>query len=265
MQDELVNRPLVKAWIWWSLVWLTVFPIVGVLVSIKFHNPEFLDGLPWLTFGRLRPVHVNGVIFGSFSTVFLGLLYYVVPRLCGVRMYKEAWGWWLLHAWNAFLILGSLSLLMGYNMGLEAGEFQWPLNILRFAVLGVITFQVLATVFRRTETRFYVAMWYTSAALIWTIMNLILGNVLLPYTEDITGVNSAAMHGLYIHYIVGLWITPAGLALIYHFLPLSAKNALYSHKLSLLGSGRSRSSIRSSGPITISTAPSPIGPRRFRS
>src|SRR5690606_507330 len=70
---------------------------------------------------------------------------------------------------------------------------------------------------------------------IWTIMNLILGNALLPYTDDIAGINSAAMHGLYIHYIVGLWITPAGLALFYYFLPLSAKNAPFSHKLSLLG------------------------------
>lgn len=232
---ELVNRPLVKAWLWWALIWLTFFPIVGVLVSIKFHHPGFLDGISWLTFGRLRPVHVNGVIFGSFSTVFLGLLYYIVPRLCGVRMYKEAWGWWLLHAWNAFLVLGTVSLVLGYNMGLEAGEFEWPLNLLRFAVLGLITLQVLGTVFRRIERRFYVAMWYTTAALIWTVMNLILGNVLLPYTDDIAGVNSAAMHGLYIHYIVGLWITPAGLALIYYFLPLSAKNALFSHKLSLLG------------------------------
>jgi cbb3-type cytochrome c oxidase subunit I len=232
---ELVDKSLVKSWLWWSLIWLTIFPIVGVLVSIKFHNPGFLDGIPWLTFGRLRPIHVNGVIFGSFSTVFLGLLYYLVPRLCGVRMYQEAWGRWLLWLWNAFLILGSASLLLGYNMGLEAGEFEWPLNILRFAVLGVISLQVLVTVFRRVETRFYVALWYTTAALIWTVMNLILGNVLLPYAEDIAGVNSAAMHGLYIHYIVGLWITPAGLALIYYFLPLSAKNALYSHKLSLLG------------------------------
>lgn len=233
--QELINRPLVKAWLWWSLIWLTFFPIVGVLVSIKFHNPGFLDGISWLTFGRLRPIHVNGVIFGSFSTVFLGLLYYIVPRLCGVRMYREEWGWGLLHAWNAFLMLGTVSLLMGYNTGLEAGEFEWPLNLLRFVILGLITVQVLGTVFRRTERRFYVAMWYTTAALIWTIMNLILGNVLLPYAQDIAGVNSAAMHGLYIHYVVGLWITPAGLALIYYFLPLSAKNALFSHKLSLLG------------------------------
>ena len=233
--QELINRPLVKSWLWWALIWLTIFPIVGVLVSIKFHHPGFLDGISWLTFGRLRPVHVNGVIFGSFSTVFLGLLYYIVPRLCGVRMYKEEWGWWLLWLWNTFLILGSASFLLGFNMGLEAGEFEWPLNLLRFTVLGLITLQVLGTVFRRIERRFYVAMWYTTAALIWTVMNLILGNVLLPYTEDIAGVNSAAMHGLYIHYIVGLWITPAGLALIYYFLPLSAKNALFSHKLSLLG------------------------------
>jgi cytochrome c oxidase cbb3-type subunit 1 len=233
--QELINRPLVKSWLWWSLIWLTFFPIVGVLVSIKFHNPGFLDGISWLTFGRLRPVHVNGVIFGSFSTVFLGLLYYIVPRLCGVRMYKEEWGWWLLWLWNAFLILGSASFLLGFNMGLEAGEFEWPFNLLRFIILGLITVQVLGTVFRRTEQRFYVAMWYTTAALIWTIMNLILGNALLAYAEDITGVNSAAMHGLYIHYIVGLWITPAGLALIYYFLPLSAKSALFSHKLSLLG------------------------------
>ena len=233
--QDLINRPLIKAWLWWALIWLTLFPIVGVVVSIKFHNPEFLDGVSWLTFGRLRPIHVNGVIFGSFSTVFLGLLYYIVPRLCGVRMYKEAWGWWLLWAWNAFLVLGSASFLFGLNMGLEAGEFEWPFNLLRFLILGLITVQVLGTVFRRTERRFYVAMWYTTAALIWTIMNLILGNVLLTYADDIAGVNSAAMHGLYIHYIVGLWITPAGLALIYYFLPLSARSPLYSHKLSLLG------------------------------
>ncbi|MDP3090578.1 MAG: cbb3-type cytochrome c oxidase subunit I [Nitrospira sp.] len=233
--QEVINRPLIRAWLWWALIWLTFFPIVGVVVSIKFHNPGFLDGISWLTFGRLRPIHVNGVIFGSFSTVFLGLLYYIVPRLCGVRMYKEEWGWWLLWLWNGFLVLGNASFLFGFNMGLEAGEFEWPFNLLRFVILGLITVQVLGTVFRRTERRFYVAMWYTTAALIWTIMNLILGNVLLTYAEDIAGVNSAAMHGLYIHYIVGLWITPAGLALVYYFLPLSAKSSLYSHKLSLLG------------------------------
>ncbi len=84
--DDLVNRVLVRAWLWWAIVWLTVFPLVGLLVSIKFPYPDFLGETSWLTFGRLRPVHVNGVIFGAFSTPVLGLLYYLHP----VYVYESA-------------------------------------------------------------------------------------------------------------------------------------------------------------------------------
>lgn len=228
------TKPLVQAWARWALVWLTFFPLVGVLVSIQFHNPEFLGGISWFTFGRLRPVHTNGVIFGSFTTAFIALLYYFLPRLCGTQLYKAEWGWALLWMWNAFLVLGSLSLLMGYVIGVENAEFEWPLNILRYLVFVGLTIQVLGTIFRRRAARFYVSLWYALAAAIWTLLNLLIGNVLLPY-GPLAGANNAAMHGLYIHYVVGLWMTPAGLATIYYFLPLAAKNALYSHKLSLLG------------------------------
>jgi cytochrome c oxidase cbb3-type subunit 1 len=231
---DLVNKDLVRAWLWWSLGWLSIFPLVGLLVSIKFHYPDFLDQTSWLTFGRLRPVHVNGVIFGSFSTPVLGLLYYLVPRLCGRRVAKEHWGWWLLWGWNIFLITGSISFLMGYNSGFEAGEFMWPFNILRWVILTVIGGQMLTTIFRRKEPGFYVALWYVLAALVWTVMNLILGGVILPYVP-MSGISNTALHGLFIHYIVGLWITPAGLALMYYFLPLATKAPLYSHRLSLLG------------------------------
>lgn len=233
-QDSLVNRALVRAWMAWSLVWITVFPLVGLLVSIKFNVPGFLGDSSWLTFGRLRPVHVNGVIFGAFSAPLLGMLYYMVPRLCGRPMAAERMGWWALHGWNLFLVAGSLSLMMGYNSGFEAAEFPWPVNVVRYAVLGFVTWQVLATIFRRREQGFYVALWYVMAALVWTVLNLILGNVVLPYVE-MSGISNATLHGLYIHYVVGLWITPAGLAVIYYFMPLAAKSALYSHRISLLG------------------------------
>jgi len=234
-KEDLVNKRLVKHWLAWALIWLTVFPVMGLIVSTKFHAPDFLGGVSWLTFGRLRPVHVNGVIFGAFTTSFLGLAYWYLPRLLGVRIYKEEWGWWMLWVWNVFVVLGSISFMMGYNSGLEAGEYEWPLNILRFIVLGAFTIQLLGTLWRRKERRFYVAMWYTTAAFVWTLMNLVLGNVVLSFVKAFSGVNSAAMHGLYIHYIVGLWLTPAGLATIYYFLPVSTKNPLYSHRLSLLG------------------------------
>lgn len=230
----LVNRELVRAWLAWSLVWLTVFPLVGLLVSIKFNAPEFLGDTSWLTFGRLRPVHVNGVIFGAFSAPLLGLLYYMVPKLCGRPMASERLGWWALYGWNLFLAAGSLALLAGYNSGVEAGEYPWPVNLLRYGVLCLVTAQVLLTILRRRETGFYVSLWYAMAALVWTLLNLILGGVILPYA-DMTGMSNATLHGLYIHYVVGLWITPAGLAVVYYFMPLATKNALYSHRISLLG------------------------------
>jgi cytochrome c oxidase cbb3-type subunit 1 len=232
--DALVNVGLVRDWLWWSIVWLTIFPLVGLLVSIKFHYPDFLGETSWLTFGRLRPVHVNGVIFGAFSTPVIGLIYYLVPRLCGRPIAFEHWGRGLLWGWNIFLVAGSLSLMMGFNSGFEAGEYEWPVNLLRFVLMSMVGLQVLVTIFTRKEKGFYVALWYMLAALVWTVMNLVLGNVVLPYVS-MSGISNTALHGLYIHYVVGLWITPAGLALMYFFLPLAVKAPLFSHRLSLLG------------------------------
>ena len=127
---ELVNKPL-EAWTKWALVWLTVFPFVGILVSIRFHNREFLGGMPLFTFGRLCSVHLGGVLFGPFTSALIALFYYC--------------------------------------------------SAVRHAA------------------------------------------VLLPY-GPVNGVNSAAIHGLCMHNLVGLWITPARLATIYYFLTLSAKN-----------------------------------------
>jgi len=231
---SLINRPLIKSWLTWSLVWLTIFPLIGLLVSIKFNFPTFLGDTSWLTFGRLRPVHVNGVIFGAFSTPLLGMLYYMIPRLCGRPMAAEKLGWWALWGWNSFLVVGSLSLMAGYNIGFEADEYPWLPSLLRFVVLGVITCQVMVTVFKREEKGFYVALWYIMAALVWTILNLILGNIILPYMP-MSGITNTMLHGLFIHYVVGLWITPAGLAILYYFMPTATKNALFSHRLSLLG------------------------------
>jgi len=95
-----------------------------------------------------------------------------------------------------------------------------------------MTGQFTVTIMRRTEPQLYVALWYLLGAFVWTTMNLILGFT-IPYT--IPGINNAAFHGLFIHYIVGLWITPAGYVIIYYFLPASARNPIYSHKLSLVG------------------------------
>jgi len=231
--DSLIDRELIFKWLYWGLFWLMFTPSIGVTISGLFNYPDYLGTSEYLTFGRLRPMHVNGVIFGAFSTLFIGLCYYLVPRLAGVRVWNGQWGHWLVWVWNLGLIAGMVSLLLGYNQGLEAGEFPLLIDIVIFFVVTILTVQFLVTIAQRREPQLYVALWYLIGAYVWTVMNLILGSFILPYY--ITGINSAAFHGLFIHYIVGLWITPAGYVLIYYFLPASVKNPIYSHKLSLVG------------------------------
>ncbi|PYN10329.1 MAG: hypothetical protein DME05_27795, partial [Candidatus Rokuibacteriota bacterium] len=87
--DELIDAELIRKWLACGLGWLLFFPTIGAFISTKFNYPTFLGDLPWFTFGRLRPMHVNGVIWGAFSTLFIGLCYYIVPRLTGVRVWGE--------------------------------------------------------------------------------------------------------------------------------------------------------------------------------
>lgn len=231
--DDLVDWRVVRTWLYWGMFWLMVTPTIGVTISGLFNFPDYLGHNLALTFGRLRPVHVNGVIMGAFSNLFIGECYYLVPRLCGVRVYRGELGVALAFVWNIALMAGLISLPFGDNHGLEAGELPLFSEIPIFIVTAAATGQFLVTIGQRLEPPLYVALWYLIGAFIWTTFNLILGSFILPYT--ISGINSAAFHGLYIHYIVGLWITPAGYVLIYYFLPVSVRNPLYAHKLSLVG------------------------------
>ncbi len=231
--DDLIDRALIKKWLYWGMFWLMFTPSIGAFASGMFTYPDYAGTLPYLTFGRVRPMHVNGVIFGAFSTLFIGLCYYILPRLAGVRVVWERLGHVLVWVWNLGLIVGMLSLALGYNQGLEAGEFPLLVDIVILIVIVALTLQYLVTIGRRKVERIYVSLWYLIAAFIWTVLNMIMGSFIVPY--ELPGINNAAFHGLFIHYIVGLWITPAGYVIIYYFLPASVKNPLYSHKLSLIG------------------------------
>ncbi|HXD99618.1 MAG TPA: cbb3-type cytochrome c oxidase subunit I, partial [Candidatus Acidoferrum sp.] len=232
--DELIDRTLIRNWLLWGFFWLMLAPTVGVIISTKFNYPDFFGAYAWSSFGRLRPVHVNGVIWGAFSTLFIGLAYYVTPRLAGVRVWNERWASPLLWIWNLNLVAAFIGItVFGTNRGWEAGELALPnVLVLTVAVLA-ISLQLLMTIARRAQKDLYVSLWYLIGALVWTDINLLL-LIIGPYWT-VPGINNAALHGLFIHYIVGLWITPAGYVLIYYFLPASVRAPIYSHKLSLIG------------------------------
>ncbi|MBM4440481.1 MAG: cbb3-type cytochrome c oxidase subunit I [Candidatus Rokubacteria bacterium] len=230
--DALIDVAIIRAWLASGLVWLLVFPTIGALVSVKLNYPEFLDGFAPLSFGRLRPLHVNGVIWGAFSTIFIALTYYVVPRLCGVPLAGARWSRPLLWVWNLNLIAFMGFISHGENRGWEVGEMPAINVVVLFLALLVVTAQCLLTIRRRVAAPLYVSLWYLIAALVWTDVNLL---VLMLGPSHLPGINNAAWHGLFIHYVVGLWITPAGYVLIYFFLPAAVRAPIYSHKLSLIG------------------------------
>src|SRR3990172_4503610 len=200
--NNLVDKQVVRSWLLWGFFWAVFAPFIGIILSLKFNYPTFLSN-EYLHFGRLRPVHVNGVILGVFSAIFLGLVYYMVPKLAGIRMYKEEWSKYAVWLWNGTLIASFLSLLLGFNKGLEVAEFPNPLPLGLAGALFLIAYQVFMTIARRKEEKIYVSLWHIISALIWTGMNLLYGNLVLPYTAP--GINNVALHGLYLPYVVGLW------------------------------------------------------------
>jgi len=144
--DELINADLIRKWLACGLAWLLFFPTIGVLISTKFNYPEFLGDTAWLTFGRMRPIHVNGVIWGAFSTLFIGLCHYVVPRLTGVRLWGERWSYGLLWVWNLNLAAAVVLLALGWNRGWEAGEFPLINVVVTFLALLQLTVHFLMTI-----------------------------------------------------------------------------------------------------------------------
>src|ERR1700754_2237232 len=144
--DDLVDWVVGRTWLYFGMFCLLVTPSIGFALSSLFNHPDYLGSAIGLTFGRLRPVHVNGVIFGAFSTLFIGGCYYLVPRLCGVRVVWSQLGVPLAWLWSIAVFAGLVSLPFGENHGLEAGELPLFAEIPLFIVVATVTAQFLITI-----------------------------------------------------------------------------------------------------------------------
>jgi len=229
----LVDNKLVIAWFAMAAVGTVIGPVAGLLAAMKLDDPYFMGGVEWLQFGRVRIVHVNMVILATFTPAMFGLMCHAVPRMTG----RPLWG--IRGVWVAFglmcvsLIVGPTLILNGILQPVEAAELPLFSDILVTLVFVLMTASVVMTVALRKEKKLYVTLWYWIGALLWTCLNYPLGNFILPYVPH--GTTSAAMAGMYLHDIVGLWITPAGVGAAYYMLPIAAKSTLYSHRLSIIG------------------------------
>jgi cytochrome c oxidase cbb3-type subunit 1 len=215
-----------------SIAYFFIIGIVALVIAAKFVWPDLLGTVAVLTYGRLRPLHVNGMLFGWLLAADMGLVYYVIPRLCGVKLWSEKLGVATAVLWNVIILGAVVSLLAGWNQGLEYAEFPLVLDILVVVAWVMFGWNVFATIAKRKYVQMYVTIWYVMGTILWTAFVYILGNF---GTLFATGVNQANLNWMYVHNAVGLIFTPVGLALAYYYIPKSGNIPLYSHKLSMIG------------------------------
>jgi cytochrome c oxidase cbb3-type subunit 1 len=220
---------------WFLLSSVTYFFIVGIiaiLIAAKFVWPELLGTIPAFSYGRLRPLHVNGMLFGWLLAADMGLTFYLVPRLCGVPLWSEKLGVATAVLWNVIVLSAVVVLPLGFNQGLEYAELPLALDVAVVVAWVMFGANVFGTVATRKYTAMYVSVWYIMGTILWTAFVYLTGNFAVLFA---TGVNQANLNWMYVHNAVGLIFTPVGLALAYYYIPKSSSTPLYSHKLSMIG------------------------------
>src|SRR5256884_9046872 len=154
-----------KHWIISSIIWLTVVDLFGLVLATEFVTPEAFGGISWLSFSRIRPSHVSGVILAWLTMMYFGALFYMLPRLIGTRgMWSERLGVWCAWAWNLMFLLGVIGLLTGHSQGREYGEFIWPVDIALLVIWLANIVNIPPTVSIRTSQPIYVSVCFFNAS-----------------------------------------------------------------------------------------------------
>jgi cytochrome c oxidase cbb3-type subunit I/II len=224
-----------KYWLYSALLWFPIFTTFGLIMAIKFFVPTFLVDSAFDTFGRIRPAHVNGLLFGFLSSGLIGAAYYVTPRLAKASLYKPVIGKLTAVLWNVGVIAGVLLILGGNTQAREYAEMPWIIDVVILITLVLIGVNLLGTILKRRERKLYVSLWFFAGIVLWFPIVYFIGNVVWnPPTGALYGLTDAIFNWFYGHNVLGLWFTPFGLALWYYFIPKLSKRALYSVTLSLI-------------------------------
>ncbi len=214
-----------------AVVWLLVASAAGLLSSLKLHMPDLLTQTAWLTFGRMRTIHLNAVAYGWAPMGLLGLAMWMLPRLLRTPLVGGRFAVVGAVLWNAGLIAGLGAIATGVNAGMEWLEIPWQIGVL-FAIGGMmIGLPMIFTLRCRQVHHLYVSVWYIGAALFWFPILYIVSKV--PGVHF--GVEQATMNWWFGHNVLGLFYTPLSLAAVYYFLPKVIGRPVQSYNLSLLG------------------------------
>ncbi len=214
-----------------AIVWLVWGSLAGLVSSIKLHAPDWWVEQAWLTFGRVRPAHLNIVAYGWCSFAGVGIALWMIPRLLRTPLVGARYAYWGALLWHLGVSLGVAALLAGWSDGMEWLEFPWQFDILLFVGGGLMGLPLALTLLQRKVDHLYVSVWYMAAGLLWFPVLFFVANI--PGLHS--GVQQATMNWWYGHNALGLWFSPLGLAAAYYFIPKVLGKPIHSYNLSLLG------------------------------
>ncbi len=233
------NNTIVKNFTLATIFWGIVTFLVGLTVALELVFPGLSFEIPWLSYGRLRPLHTNAAIFAFVGNgIFMGT-YYSIQRLLKTRLYSDLlakihfWGWQLI------ILSAALTLPLGYTMGKEYAELEWPIDIMITIIWVVFGINLIGTIIKRRERHMYVAIWFYLATFFTVAILHVVNSIELPVSflksyPVFAGVQDALVQWWYGHNAVAFFLTTPYLGLMYYFLPKAANRPVFSYRLSIV-------------------------------
>ena len=238
-QPEVFNYGVVRQFAIMTVVWGVVGMAVGVWIAAQLIWPQLNFDIPWLSYGRLRPLHTNAVIFAFGGSALFATSYYVVQRTSQARLFSDKLAAFTFWGWQAVIVLAVITLPMGFTSTKEYAELEWPIDILIALVWIAFAIVFFGTIVKRRVKHIYVANWFFGSYIITIAVLHIFNNIQMPVTlwksySAYAGVQDAMVQWWYGHNAVGFFLTTSFLGMMYYFVPKQAERPIFSYRLSIV-------------------------------
>ncbi|MBS0315830.1 MAG: cytochrome-c oxidase, cbb3-type subunit I [Proteobacteria bacterium] len=233
------NDKVVRQFAIMTVVWGIVGMLVGVFIAAELTWPELGMGIPWLSYGRLRPLHTNAVIFAFGGCALFATSYYVVQRTGQVRLFAPKLAAFTFWGWQAVIVAAAISLPLGYTRAKEYAELEWPIGVLITLVWVSYAIVFFGTVGTRRVRHIYVANWFYGGFILAVALLHLVNGAVIPVSfmksySVYAGVQDAMVQWWYGHNAVGFFLTAGFLGMMYYFIPKQAERPVYSYRLSIV-------------------------------